>query len=301
MTQKTATLRLASTAIAAAFAFSSNPLIAQVAPTPDPSATTPVQAAPDPLAPAPATVAPEPTVAPEAAPVAKPRAPATKARAAPVAHRPAPVPHTAPARAATAPAPAATPTAERPAPKPAPVVAVPPEFAATPAAQPAQPALTPNDWLMLGGAGAFELLVLAGITIAMRRRKRRQEELYADDQWAAPMMAETPAVDPQPASAPMAARHDPVDATAPVTAVPAGFDLSRFGPHVQAAYRGPTPDNPSLSLKYRLRRASAVDQLERREGKTKVEVPAPSPAPSQNGFIVSRNLKRPANRPAYTH
>lgn len=45
--------------------------------------------------------------------------------------------------------------------------------------------------------------------------------------------------------------------------LPSDFDLSRFGPHVQAAYRGPTPDNPSMSLKKRLARARALDQRER--------------------------------------
>jgi hypothetical protein len=33
--------------------------------------------------------------------------------------------------------------------------------------------------------------------------------------------------------------------------------------HVERAYRGPTPDNPSLSLKKRLKRAHFFDQRER--------------------------------------
>jgi len=45
--------------------------------------------------------------------------------------------------------------------------------------------------------------------------------------------------------------------------LPPGFDVSRFGRHVQAAYRGPTADNPSLSLKRRLKRASFFDMKER--------------------------------------
>ena len=50
----------------------------------------------------------------------------------------------------------------------------------------------------------------------------------------------------------------------PVTKLPAGFDISRYGRHAQAAFLGPTPDNPSLSLIRRLKRAAFFDQRERR-------------------------------------
>jgi hypothetical protein len=50
----------------------------------------------------------------------------------------------------------------------------------------------------------------------------------------------------------------------PVIELPEGFDLSRFGPNVQDAYRGPTEDNPSMSLRNRLSRASGMDQQERK-------------------------------------
>lgn len=52
----------------------------------------------------------------------------------------------------------------------------------------------------------------------------------------------------------------------PITRLPPNFDLSRFGPHVRAAYLGPTPDNPFLSLKNRLKRARFYDQRERQAG-----------------------------------
>src|SRR5688500_17786800 len=66
----------------------------------------------------------------------------------------------------------------------------------------------------------------------------------------------------------------------PTTDLPEGFDLSRFGPHVQAAYKGPTADNPSLSLKYRLRRAAALDQMARKAGTAPAAArPAPASAP----------------------
>jgi hypothetical protein len=49
------------------------------------------------------------------------------------------------------------------------------------------------------------------------------------------------------------------------------------GRHEQAAYRGPTPDNPSLSLKKRLKRARFFDQRERMAGVQ----PNPSPGSSE--------------------
>src|SRR5207245_1986648 len=81
------------------------------------------------------------------------------------------------------------------------------------------------------------------------------------------------AAEPEPelalaAAAPAAVADEPVAQTPAEadaeTDLPEGFDLSRFGPHVQAAYRGPTPENPSLSLRHRLSRAAALDQAERR-------------------------------------
>lgn len=41
--------------------------------------------------------------------------------------------------------------------------------------------------------------------------------------------------------------------------------------HVDRARRGPTPDNPSLSLKKRLKRASFLDQREREVAQGKAE------------------------------
>lgn len=167
-----------------------------------------------------------------------------------------------------------------------------------PAAPPAEPAIDMNEALPLVGAGAAGILALAGVGLALRRRRRRREELDAEDQWAAseesePMAAES-VVEPEPATAPTfataatavapAPRHDPVDETVPTTALPEGFDLSRFGRHVQAAYRGPTPDNPSLSLKYRLRKATALDQRERTEAEAKIEPVAEKP--NEGGFML---------------
>jgi len=102
-----------------------------------------------------------------------------------------------------------------------------------------------------------------------------------------------------------APRHDPVFADTPKTALPEGFDLSRFGRHVQAAYRGPTADNPSLSLKYRLRRASALDQRERLAGTAaaetqKAKAPAQRPMVHSGGsFMIGGASPKTVVRPEY--
>jgi hypothetical protein len=110
--------------------------------------------------------------------------------------------------------------------------------------------------------------------------------------------------EPEPQPEPVFARapaqmRDPVPPTAAATALPAGFDVSRFGRHVQAAYRGPTPDNPSLSLKNRLRRASFFDQQERRAAKETTAKPA-APAWTSRKPNAAEFMFRPAtNKPAF--
>jgi hypothetical protein len=292
MTYHNPKLRSATTAIAAVLAISSTPLFAQDALAPDPAPETvsePVSATPDPLAPEPATTeTPAVTKPPSQTPKAsKPVAKAAHAEA----H--APTSPTTITRSSTTTAPVAT---------AAPVVAEP---VAAPDAPPveatAPPALAPQPvdttsladaqqrdaLLEVAGAGLLALL-LGGM--ALRSRKRRKEEQRAEvAKWA--YIEDHPAAGAETVREPSITRaptpiHDPAPALAtstagaPVTTLPNGFDLSRFGPHVQAAYRGPTPDNPSLSLKYRLRRASALDLQERRAMAQPATRPA-SPAPAQ--------------------
>ena len=123
-----------------------------------------------------------------------------------------------------------------------------------------------NEALPIAGAAGLGLLALAGAGMAVRRRKRRREEEEFEERQMALTEAEAEsALPPEPAFVrPATPLHDAVPGKAPVTSLPAGFDISKFGRHVQAAYRGPTADNPSLSLKNRLRRASFFDQQERR-------------------------------------
>ena len=115
--------------------------------------------------------------------------------------------------------------------------------------------------------------------------------------------AETAAV-----AAAVEAAHEPSpEIDGPVTELPEGFDVSRFGLHTQAAYNGPTEDNQSLSLKHRLSRASGMDQLAEREAEAEVaadmiEAPADKPAvvPSAKGnFMLGRSGSGQPARPAY--
>lgn len=150
-----------------------------------------------------------------------------------------------------------------------------------------------NDSMIpIAGIGALGILALVGTGLVMRRRRRRAEdadevarrELAGTDSDAdlteidepEPAMivepdhmpqAATPATAAETAAvaAAVIAAHEPSpEIDGPVTELPEEFDTSQFGLHAQAAYNGPTEDNPSLSLKHRLRRAMALDQQARR-------------------------------------
>jgi len=305
----------AMTAIAAVLALSSAPLLAQEAGVPDsaPETTEPVTAAPDPLAAEPA--APEvPAPTDTASQPAKTSKPVAKTKAA--ARQSTQATRTSLARsstATTAPAPIASPTAGESIDA---TVAPPVEAAPAPAQSAAETGALDQAQqmdMMLEAAGAGLVALLAG-GVALRSRKRRKEEERIEEaKWAIIEALPDPEtqVEREPAFArPAALVHDAVPATpatgaartgAPVTRLPNGFDLSRFGPHVQAAYRGPTPDNPSLSLKYRLRRAGALDQQARQaanQAATRPAAQAPArPAwaqPAQTGRNEAKFMLRRA-------
>lgn len=262
--------RLGTTAIAAVLALSSTSLAAQEVPStgttaveatttaPEPAAT-----AADPLAPAAgpeATSTPVETITaaePEAAPAAKPMArkmAAKTVRSAPKAAAPAVAPVAAPAE----------PVAEV-APMPVPITPIEPapEVAQV---EPAKDAELKEALPIAGGAGAL-ILALAGAGMAVRRKRRREDEEFEhnwidNDELALtdPVQAEPEAGwDPpvrQPVVAPMPAAMEP-------TEVPESFNTSDFGRHVKAAYEGPTPENPSLSLRKRLKITGELDRRER--------------------------------------
>jgi hypothetical protein len=275
-------------AIAAALALSSTPVFAQEAqPTTTAPATT-AQPTPDTPPPAtdttttaPATDTSTPTTTTTTKQTVKRTVRASAAKPAPVAARTvtrtvarrAAVP-AAPATAAATPAP--TPTAAAP---PAPQTAVAPvvPLNAKPAPAKAQPSKSiDNNTLEIAGGGLLALLALGGTAAALigRRRSRREKEL-ADEQVMAYEPFETAAApehapvvhDEEPAAAASAfawgnqAQADDPGHSNDRTAD--GDDRRPGESWVERAYRGPSANNPSVSLRTRLKRAAFFDKRER--------------------------------------
>lgn len=310
------------TAIAAALALSSTPLFAQDA--------APVDAAPVVMVtPPPVTSAPASSSIATSVPVLNVAPPAIVAapRVAPVAPAPVitraeqPVTRSSPIQRAARPAaPVATPAAAAPVTRTAAPIDVTPVSAPTPVAEAPAPAAVPaaprvaqadtdNDVLPLAGGLAAMVVLMGGALFALNRPRRRDEE--EDDV----IVAETVPAPIAPArfAPPLAAtaRGPAIEPTGPTTAIPAGFDVTRFGRHTQAAYRGPTPDNPFLSLKSRLKRASFFDGRERMAAemgqqpaaRTDTWMPEARPAPGRQPEYVTTRINqppRPGFRPAFS-
>lgn len=282
MTHKIPQLRPAMTAIAAVLALSSTPLLAQAAP----DVTQPVTAAPAtpvPESAPPAATPSEPSATTASDPLAaeptitnKKSSKSTATRRAPTSARAAKP--AAPVARAAAPArvapPAAAP-AETAAPAAVPVAAVPaaPAPAAPLAAMPAQkPPVESNTMLPIAGGVGLALLGLIAVGVALRRRKRRSEEEFAVDQQYEPASEALAQADPlfaPESSAPLPADSASIFASEAAPAVasatagsPSDCADAPPGSHVEAACEGPTPDNPSLSIKKRLKRAHFFDQRE---------------------------------------
>lgn len=297
------------TAIAAVLALSSTQLVAQevgpaatdtTAPveSPPPPAETPSATTSDPLAPEPAAESATTTAAPAAtaARATNRRATVTRAQAARPQARP---------TAAAAPA-AATTVAATPA-EPAAPIAPAQDPAEQLAAAPMTPDVAPvesepfmvdmDQALPIAGAAGLALVGFAGIGMAMRRRRRRhaEEDLsYSDAHtWHEPTVARAEpvadpvALQPQPQTEPQTIRANNVAATSSGWTTPSAFSWGHAAPavaaaapmagssrtesRIDAALRGPTPDNPFLSLKKRLRRAAFFEQRDRavRDGTAK--------------------------------
>ena len=144
-----------------------------------------------------------------------------------------------------------------------------------PAAQPAaKPAYGVDENTMMLGGGALALLALGGGAFALSRRKRRREEEAAWQEAAAqpetrdplfdePMFQHEPSEEQPAIVAPAASAFswgktqpcdDPTDD---------GSDRCPGETWVERAHRGPSPANPSASLKNRLSRAAFFDKRER--------------------------------------
>ena len=282
MTHRTPQLRLATTAIAAVLALSSTQLVAQAAPAATQSvAATPVAATPD-SAPI-VTISSEPLSSSTVDPIAPmPTINEAKSTKSTTTHRAASVARPARAavqvaRAAVA-APVATPIAAPVETAPAPVSvadapAAPPRSIA--AATAAEDAPIVSSMLPIAGGVGLALLALIVAGLAMHRRRRRDEEIAAAEAYE-PAVDEAPAqADPvlaEPAFTPPIVEPSPSLAPAPAIAMaaPVAAETATTGPcadaapgsHVEAACEGPTEDNPSLSIKKRLKRAQFFDQRE---------------------------------------
>jgi len=278
MTHKGPKIRFTMT-VSAVLTLSSTQLLAQVAPeATQPVTVDPVIAVPDipPEATTPsersATSASDPLTAEPTITTTEPSSSTTNRRTVRVTRSAKPA---APVARVSVAAPVAQPV-ETAAASPGPPVAMPtapppPAIAAKPPTQEV-PAVS-NDMLAIAAAAGLGLLGLIGLGVAMRRRKlRRDEELTAVDQYepaseasaqAEPLFAESayaPAsVEPIPAMPVVAA---PIIATSAPSATTAACVDTAPGSHVEAACGGPTPDNPSLSIKKRLKRAHFFDQRE---------------------------------------
>lgn len=269
MNNRTLLNRSGLAAIAAAAALLSTPVLAQE--------TAPVAADPAPIVadtPLPAEPAPPPAAETVSDPLAPAEATTTtttrttrttrpaRATAAPAARAPAPTARaeTAAPVAPTAPTPDATPAFD-----PAMVAPLPEPAAAAPTPA-ASDSMIDNDLLPIAGAAGLGIIALAGAGLAMRRR-RREDDVVIEE------MSYERAHEPTLARAePMPVAHAPV-AAAPLAASVANKSAFAWGNSprepvsskswIEAARRGPTPDNPSHSLKKRLRRASFFEQRER--------------------------------------
>jgi hypothetical protein len=265
--------RSGATAIAAVLAVSSIQLSAQEAPTAQSAPTTTTTPVPettttaDPLAPAPTATDTTTNATPKTKTTVKHTASVKKTAAA------------ARTRTVTR-APAKQPTAPIRAARVVPVVQTPTAAAPKPAAEPtpsaAQTKADNLDTAMEIGGGALALLVVGGgtaLAIRRRRRKREEEELaWADAAYEpepAPAELELTAeprrdFDKQPAVyAPAASAFGWGNAQPAAKASDDGSDRRAGETWVERAYRGPTPANPSVSLRARLKRAAFFDKRER--------------------------------------
>jgi hypothetical protein len=190
--------------------------------------------------------------------VAKASIPAARVATTRVTTRSVKAPAPAPARTTAAAAPASTPASTRP----KPIVDLNAKSPAPTAAVAAKPAKKKDPTLPIAG-GALAFLAIGGAAAAMSRRRHNEEEEWTVD----PANAEP--IDTAPADEPLLREEQPaIVAPSTITWEPAMEVKPETGraegeTYVERAYRGPSPDNPSLSLRKRLKRAAFLDKRER--------------------------------------
>jgi hypothetical protein len=129
------------------------------------------------------------------------------------------------------------------------------------------------------GGGALALIAVGAGAYALSRRRRRDDDEVVDEVYE----PETAVVAEPEAEAEMTPRHDAVFHQEPPMIAPQvsafgwgnraettqtandddGSDRKPGESWVERAYRGPSPANPSVSLKARLKRAAFFDKRER--------------------------------------
>ncbi len=141
-------------------------------------------------------------------------------------------------------------------------------------ARKAEPAV--NEQMLVYGGGALALLVLGAGAFALSRRKRRENAETAehvtetaaaqprDPLFDEPMFQDQPAA--TEASAFAWGNAQPCDES-----LDDGSDRCPGETWVERAHRGPSPANPSASLKHRLSRAAFFDKREREVAAGKAE------------------------------
>jgi hypothetical protein len=160
------------------------------------------------------------------------------------------------------------------------------------------------DMMMEIGAGAVALILLGGGTaLVIRRRRKREEEeeelAWADETYEPEPVPEEPRHDPifdqQPAVYAPSASAFGWGNTQPAVKAPAdGSDRRPGETWVDRAYRGPTPANPSVSLRARLKRAVFFDKRER-------EVAAGTAVAIEPGAGLPDNLDESGDAPERDH
>jgi hypothetical protein len=146
----------------------------------------------------------------------------------------------------------------------------------------AQPVKKTDNTAPIAAGGALALLAIGGAAYAMRRRRHEDEEMWVeedtfDDDHAT--MAHEP-VEMAEETVPVAYEQQSGFLAPPVSAFNWGDAQTAAQPAtdeplveqddrepgetwIERAYRGPSPLNPSVSLKTRLRRAAFFDKRER--------------------------------------
>jgi hypothetical protein len=160
------------------------------------------------------------------------------------------------------------------------------------------------------GGGALALLALGGAAFAIARRRRREdeEEWYEEQPYEeAQVEPVTTAAEAESIEAAQMPRHDPVAQEQPAIVAPQpsafswgdskkadtssddGSDRQPGETWVERAYRGPSPANPSVSLRNRLRRAAFFDKRGRDVADGRAE-PVEAGAGLPDGRIEEREL-----------